>query len=324
MKILKRIGLALGLTDEPEADSTTLIIEDDVDVQPTAGHISILPSTPPTVGHSGAETPTGASGPLVDALRALVNALEPEVRRAVIPEIPATIAAQAIPETTATPAADDAEVKRLKSELEQAQLSAGRQRRALTDRINDLQSQVSLLEEKNERMAAAAARHPAEEDALEQIKQLEAQAKKLTAENQRLATLNEQLDAKSRIADKMMSDLQSAASTARKEADELRSRVADIDEIHTKFEQVEAAIAKKNERIDELSKQLEERVYNQTYSENKLRRRIKQLEDELTAAGGDPEARGRGRRRRRDKEAPQEAPAPVSPDNDPDSQLSLF
>lgn len=300
MKILHRIGLALGITPEPEADSSTLIIDDEVDSLPTTGHISILPGLPATVGRQSPTEPLPVqpATTLVEALRSLFNALEPEVKRAVMPEAPSTIAhAQ-----SDTPATDEAaEAKRLRADLEQSRLSADRQRRALSDRINALQSQVTMLEEKNERMALAAARHPAEADALDKIKRLE-------AENSRLKTLNEQLDTKSRLSDKMMSDLQSAAANARKEAERLTQQLAPLQE----------KLQKQTAAKEELEKQLEERIYNQTHNENKLKRRIRALEEELAT---DPDANERQRSRRRKEPAD---PKPVTPDNDPDSQLSLF
>lgn len=197
---------------------------------------------------------------------------------------------------------DNGKVAALRSGMEQARLSAERQKRALTDRVLDLQSRVDDLEAANEKLrleAARAASAPAARQGADE------ETKALKQEVERLTRANEELEAKTRLSDAMINDLQAKASAARKEAEGLRADMKVVEEINAQLGQVEQLMARKDARIAELTeavgaerakleKVVEERetmrrtietnLYNQAHSEARLRKEIKQLEKKLAAA----------------------------------------
>ena len=243
------------------------------------------------------------------------------------------------------------ENRRLKSDLERSQLSADRQRQSLLNRINDLQSQVISLEEQKEALLVSqisrqitqeVSNPPADgEPLITPDKEALISARK---EILRLTTLNEQLDMKSRLSDKMMADLNTKANNARREAERLAAELAAVDELKDHMESIEAIIDRKDQQIAELKEKasqatgvdntelsalrektarlsnereqlqrtIETNLYNQAHSENVLRQRIKELEKRLDAMS-DPNAEPAKKPAKKPK--PKRLSTPLTPEN---------
>lgn len=153
--------------------------------------------------------------------------------------------------------AENAKTASLRDALEQARLSAERQKTALTDRIHALSEQLRAAEEKNEKMALAAAtgssatsrqaRHEAElKELTDKAETLSAEAAKLREENETLrgegeklrgelesatarvsdlTVQNEQFAAKSKMSDQMLSELNSRCGATAKELEQARAEI---------------------------------------------------------------------------------------------------
>lgn len=199
-------------------------------------------------------------------------------------------------------------------ELERRLVSADRQKRALSDRVTDLQDQVVALEDRNEKLTTAS--HPSPAPA----KADNAEVGELHREVKRLKVVNDELQLKSKMSDKMLSDLTRKLATARKEAEDLKA-AAENSGLDTatdqKVRRLERLIASKDRRIAELekldaetlqdrlrrladdnaaltaradklerekadlNKTIETNLYNQAHSECSLRAQIKDLNREL-------------------------------------------
>lgn len=233
----------------------------------------------------------------------------------------------------------------IRNKLEQTRLSAERQKRALSDRVVDLTRQVATLEEENERLALAGATHVAAADTTGEIE-------RLNSEVERLTTLNEQLDTKARMSDTMLSEMKARCSESKKEAKELAGQLDEFSKIADQLDKVEEVIKRKDATIASqtakiqameeerktLRKTIETNLYNQAHSENRLRKRVRDLEAKLgissDKAGG---KEGKKRRNRRAVEHSDSASttdaddsdfgykAPPRPKHrDDESQMSLF
>ncbi|MCF0212988.1 MAG: hypothetical protein HUK13_00780 [Muribaculaceae bacterium] len=244
------------------------------------------------------------------------------------------------------------ENRRLKTDLERANLSNERQRQALLNRINDLQSQVISLEEQKEALLVSQISRqitgenvPADgsEPAISPDKEALIAARK---EILRLTTLNEQLDVKSRISDKMMADLNAKANTARREAERLASELQSVDELKTQMEKIEDIIKRKDNQIaalqeqvknpdtqnaelaslrektdrlsnerEQLRRTIETNLYNQAHSESRLRQRIKELEKRLDLLS-DPNAEAPAQKKtRKEKSKSKESGISLTPED---------
>lgn len=241
----------------------------------------------------------------------------------------------------------------IKNKLEQTRLSAERQKRALSDRVVDLTRQVASLEQTNEKLALAGATHVAEADTTGEIERLKAEIEKLTAEVERLTTLNQQLDTKARMSDTMLSEMKSKCTESKKEAQELSRQldefskiVGDLDKVEEVINRKDATIAAQTAKIKAmeeerrtLRKTIETNLYNQAHNENRLRKRVKELEARLGIDSEEPRAgkEGKRSRRRRGNDAPSGSAAPETDDGDfgykapvrpkhrdDESQMSLF
>ena len=214
-------------------------------------------------------------------------------------------------------------VSALRETMEQNRLSAERQKRALTDRVIDLQNRVADLEEANEKLRLEAAQSrghavadmPSSADvaAMEQLK----------AEVTRLSEINEQLEAKNRMGDAMIADLTNKAAEARKEIEQMSGDLKVVEEISGQLEKVEQVVSRKDARIAELTeaqtllqeklervvedresmrRTIENNLYNQAHTEARLRKEIKSLEKKLSAAsaaGATGEVKSKSRSRRK-------------------------
>ena len=242
------------------------------------------------------------------------------------------------------------ENRRLKSDLERSQLSADRQRQALLNRVNDLQSQVISLEEQKEALLVSQISRQMSQEApspsadgeplITPDKEALIAARK---EILRLTTLNDQLDVKSRISDKMIADLNTKANNARREAERLAAELAAVDELKGQMENIEAIINHKDKQIanlkekiagsgtdnneiqalrektarlanerEQLQRTIETNLYNQVHSENSLRQRIKELEKRLDSMS-EPGAETAKKTAKKPK--PKRLSTPLTPEN---------
>ena len=209
---------------------------------------------------------------------------------------------------------DNKLVAELRDRMEQSNLSAERQKRALTNRVIDLQNKVDDLEAAYEKLrleaAIGASRVQPEPSAPAPDP---AETEKLKAEIERLTTINEQHETKARMSDAMINDLTAKAAEARKEVEQMHNDLKVVDEISSQLEKVEDAVNKKDARIAELTaeldslnsrfetvraeresmrKTIENNLYNQAHTESLLRKEIKKLEKKLADAGKAPKAEG--------------------------------
>ncbi|ROT19511.1 hypothetical protein EEL51_07920 [Muribaculaceae bacterium Isolate-110 (HZI)] len=231
----------------------------------------------------------------------------------------------------------------LRQENRKLQLSIERQKRALLDRINDLEAQVAKSHAEKEKFFSDK-RNPADAALIDstnaRVKELEqslsereSKIKELTDTIEKLGTaseelsktlaerdkqiadeasLREQLEVKNRMSDEMLNDLRNQAASARNEyEDTCRQQQLALEQIHDQvasFEQVKARLeariielkdalkdAKRNDREEQIARlneenaslrhTIENNLYNQANSENRLRNEIKQLRRQLEEAG---------------------------------------
>ncbi len=213
----------------------------------------------------------------------------------------------------------------LRQENRRLQLSVDRQKRALLDRINDLESQVAKLNADKERMYTDK-KLPVDTQLLDKahirIAELEEEVKRQT-------TLREQLEVKTKMSDAMINDLRKQAAPAREEleknVEEQESIVAQIQEQlegvealkarkdaritelqealnAAKAEDWEGQVAKLNEENNSLRRTIENNLYNQANSEMRLRSEIKELRQKLESRG--------------DQANDQSTPQPTAPQED--------
>lgn len=158
----------------------------------------------------------------------------------------------------------------LRKELKALQLSAERQKRALIDRVNDLEMKLSRADADREQLqlenhaliakirsagivpddVAIAGEDP-------RIAEKDAKIKEQAAEIERLGKQVEQLTAKSRLADTMFSDLTAQASRAKQELKEARADLEALNEISGQLDKFEEIKQKKDARIAELTAELD-------------------------------------------------------------------
>lgn len=184
------------------------------------------------------------------------------------------------------------EIEQQRFDIKQQQLSSDRQKRALTDRLHDLEAQIGRLEAEREQFdlenksllnkLKVAGVHESENETLQQML-TDAQTEILrlrsgdnaatTHDDARVAeleagnaALTEQLEAaaeKDRIATEMLNNLQSKASAARAENEKLQ---AQIESLEKKLQEAEsyktevAEISKQIEQVDEIIKKRERKI----------------------------------------------------------------
>lgn len=197
----------------------------------------------------------------------------------------------------------EAETKRtekLSAENNKLRLSLDRQKRAMLDRINDLEAQVAKLHSDKEKYYVDK-HNPADTETIakstEQIADLE-------KELSRQSTLREQLEIKSRMSDEMLTELRNNMAKTRRELEQvtaereeatkliteqldgfeklkerLESRIKDLQQKldDEKRQGHEQQIAKLNEENASLRHTIENNLYNQANSEMRLRKEIKEL-----------------------------------------------
>lgn len=213
---------------------------------------------------------------------------------------------------------------RLRQENKKLRLSIENQKRALQDRINDLEAQAArrpdtvAVTKAQERVAQLEAEieelrsRPEPEPAPAPTPEADPEIVAMTArELQRQTQLREQAEMKSRMADQMVSDMRNRAAEARKELEQnhaeqteamamieekfdefeklkkrLEARIAELQEAlkEERGEDRKAQIAKLNDENVRLRHTIENNLYNQANSEMRLRKEIKTLKEQLEAA----------------------------------------
>lgn len=164
------------------------------------------------------------------------------------------------------------EAESLNDKLEKQRLSFERQKRAMSDRILDLQDQVANLE----------ARLSESGSGIE--KSLPGRSADYLSEIERLKILNEQLDAKSRISDNMLSQLNRKLSQATNENRELSKELEAAMHLQNEIPRLQEMLERKNGQIKELQSRIKAdetgdgNKGNVSESESKLLARIHELE----------------------------------------------
>lgn len=164
------------------------------------------------------------------------------------------------------------EAESLNDKLEKQRLSFERQKRAMSDRILDLQDQVANLE----------ARLSESGSGIE--KSLPGKSADYLSEIERLKILNEQLDAKSRISDNMLSQLNRKLSQATNENRELSKELEAAMHLQNEIPRLQEMLERKNCQIKELQSRVkadetgDDSKRNISDSESKLLARIHELE----------------------------------------------
>lgn len=164
------------------------------------------------------------------------------------------------------------EAESLNDKLEKQRLSFERQKRAMSDRILDLQDQVANLE----------ARLSESGSGIENS--LPGKSSDYLSEIERLKILNEQLDAKSRISDNMLSQLNRKLSQATNENRELSKELEAAMHLQNEIPRLQEMLERKNGQIKELQSRIKAdetgdgNKGNVSESESKLLARIHELE----------------------------------------------
>lgn len=164
------------------------------------------------------------------------------------------------------------EAESLNDKLEKQRLSFERQKRAMSDRILDLQDQVANLEAQLSESASGIEKNLPDKSA------------DYLSEIERLKILNEQLDAKSRISDNMLSQLNRKLSQATNENRELSKELEAAMHLQNEIPRLQEMLERKNVQIKELQNRIEadetgdSSKDNVSESESKLLARIHELE----------------------------------------------
>ncbi len=212
------------------------------------------------------------------------------------------------------------EIEQQRFDIKQQQLSADRQRRALADRVHDLESQISAFEAEREQFdlenkslvnkLKVAAVHESEAESLrnelneahatilamrneglaenapapsaDEAARIEA----LEKENAELREAVERAAEKDRISNEMFNGLQSKASAARSERDELEKEIADLKSRLAEAEIIRKEIAEINSQMTMVEKEIDSRdrmISKLKSSCNELREENTSLRDTIAA-----------------------------------------
>ena len=380
MSFLSSVKKALGFPDEYDETDDNADDDDAAPEQPKASPARpALKASPVEPGNDSAGPTPGSSpapsipaGEVFDAIIELFNSTQPdfvkqcldtEAQRAYIMEhISDSLKARFEAESEAArrqgemkwqaeraKMTDDLEkikseyhsLKQQREEFESARLSASRQKRALNDRIRDLESQVINLQAEKEqyqlenrsmlnKLRVAGVRANADPDAEAELQRLTSEnlalqdkaaagaseIEKLQAHNRELTETN---DALTKTNDELTARLEE--SQALEMTDEQKATIEEIEARITRFDEIKK---KKDRKITELSEQLKTlRSDNETIKSERdrieadLRAEIKRL-TALINAGDRPEPRTRSDRKsnkNRQKSVDKKAPA-ARPDTD--------
>lgn len=222
------------------------------------------------------------------------------------------------------------EIEKLRENLKKAHTDAERQKRALTDRITDLDRQLQKTRSEKERLLTSRkGDHLVERSEVEEkdakIAEIQAALDEAQAEAERQKLMKEQLEVKTQMTDAMINDLRNEGAKLREELDHAKEDLMTAMEIQKQLEQFEQVKERKDAKIAELTQQvkslteqlekvmaetsgnaqtvdglttenaslrstIETNLYNQANSELKLRNEIKELRAQLEKALADAES----------------------------------
>jgi len=177
------------------------------------------------------------------------------------------------------------EIEKQSSDIKQKQLSADRQKRALTDRVHDLESQIAKLESEREQFElenrSLVNRIKVADVQQEDIEKLQTELQRLRFENkhmlenpgqaeaQQIKALNAQIAEMSdgieslkeqiRVSKEMNDDMRSRLADRDKEVAELNELLKQYSEVEHKLGEAESILSKKDEKIKSQKKLLDSR-----------------------------------------------------------------
>ncbi len=188
-----------------------------------------------------------------------------------------------------------------------ARLSAERQKRALTDRVHDLENQVAALEADKEqyalerlsllnriRAASVEAEETPEKPAESKPEnshdsEMLAEIETLKENNIILNEALEQHKAQKKISDDLIHTMQSAAAKSSTEVEELRTRVQKLTDASEELENMRRLLAEndetarqKDEQILELNETIRANLYNYSLESARMSRQISKLQNRIT------------------------------------------
>ncbi|MCM1254637.1 MAG: hypothetical protein NC221_00750 [Duncaniella sp.] len=174
---------------------------------------------------------------------------------------------------------DAAERESLRKENRRLQLSVDRQKRALLDRINDLESQVARYNDEKEKLFTQKKR-PADSEQLDKANDKVAELEgKLNEQD----NIRKQLEVKVKMGDTMLNELRNKYAATKRELEQMQqeqeSAMSNIQDQLNGFEQLKA---KKNAKIAELEKALAEKNVAAT-ADNEVSEELEKRIADLTA-----------------------------------------
>jgi len=228
-------------------------------------------------------------------------------------------------------------VEHERAELRERQLSADRQKRALSDRLKDLENQVGRLEAEREqfdlenkslmnKLKVVAVQHPDAVDGVDvPAGPSQEDFDKLSAENERMREALAQAADRQGIADEMVADLRRRLKVAQNEVEDLQAITEQVEKVQKAIEERDGMLGRQRENIARLRGQIDTLTASSAGAEQRfmareqeLLERIAALEIQLKEAAGAPAVvpEVKKNRRKRAVERPVEDSAPKITDDD--------
>lgn len=229
------------------------------------------------------------------------------------------------------------QVERDRADIKERQLSADRQKRALSDRLKDLESQVARLESEREqfelenksllnKMKVLAVQHPelAEMTGMPAGPTQE-QYDAVVAENGRLQEAVSLASDRQAMADEMIADLRKRLAVAQQEVEDLQTITEQVEKVQEAIEERDAALERQRENIGRLKAQIDtlnaaSRSEAERFAERE-RELLARIDEQRTAAADAPaayeadmvEVSVPAPRRNRKRKAKEETVEPLAP-----------
>lgn len=203
-----------------------------------------------------------------------------------------------------------AQIEAERAELKQKQLSAERQKRALSDRLKDLEKQIDTLEAEREqfelenksllnKLKVMAVQSPETKEVpveiddsknAEEVERLTESCHKLEAENESLRTQLQQAAERQTMADEMCADLRRRLAVSQKEVEDLQAITEQVEIVRQAIEERDKTLERQRDNIGRLKTQIETLTSsaraaadNASARERELLDRIAQLEEKKAA-----------------------------------------
>ena len=161
------------------------------------------------------------------------------------------------------------QVERDRADIKERQLSADRQKRALSDRLKDLESQVSRLEAEREqydlenkslvnKLKVYAVQHPGDIEVADvPVGPTQEQYDEVLAENGRLKEAIDLASERQAMSDEMVADLRKRLAVARQEVDDLQAITEEVAKVQQAIADRDAAIERQRANIARLKVQID-------------------------------------------------------------------